>query len=107
MTKVEIINLKEVISFVFNERLKMKEQKNPLQEIYKLIMNSSYGKCLQKAHPEKLVFKNQSNIDKFMDKNYNYITDCIRIYNDNEDYKKYIVKMKQVLTNIIITLIVG
>jgi hypothetical protein len=87
--------LKEVISFVFNERLKMKAQKNPLQEIYKLIMNSSYGKCLQKAHPDKLVFKNQDNIDKFIDKNYNYIVNCEEINNDNEDYKKYVIKMKQ------------
>jgi hypothetical protein len=55
--------LKEVISFVFNERLKMKEKS--ITEIYKLI-KSSYGK-LQKAQN----YKNQSNI-KFMDKNYNY-----------------------------------
>jgi hypothetical protein len=119
--------LKEVISFVFNERLKMKRQirtenevfdfdtdkeakakekelkeknikytkGNPLQEIYKLIMNSSYGKCLQKAHPDKLVFKNQDNIEKFVDKNYNYITEYYEINNDNEDYKKYVIKMKQ------------
>jgi hypothetical protein len=32
-------------------------------------------KCLQKAHPDKLVFKNQDNIDKFIDKNYNYINE--------------------------------
>jgi hypothetical protein len=119
--------LEEVISFVFNERLKMKRQirtdnevfdfdtdkeakakekelkeknikytkGNPLQEIYKLIMNSSYGKCLQKAHPDKLVFKNQDNIDKFVDKNYNYINEYYEIYNEESDYKKYIVKMKQ------------
>lgn len=87
--------LEEVISFVFNERLKMKAQKNPLQEIYKLIMNSSYGKCLQKAHPDKVEFKNQDNIDKFVDKNYNYINEYYEIYNEDSDYKKYIVKMKQ------------
>jgi len=87
--------LEEVISFVFNERLKMKAQKNPLQEIYKLIMNSSYGKCLQKAHPDKVEFKNQDNIDKFVDKNYNYINEYYEIYNEESDYKKYIVKMKQ------------
>jgi len=119
--------LEEVISFVFNERLKMKRQirtddevfdfdtdkeakakekelkeknikytkGNPLQEIYKLIMNSSYGKCLQKAHPDKVEFKNQDNIDKFVDKNYNYINEYYEIYNEESDYKKYIVKMKQ------------
>lgn len=119
--------LGEVISFVFNERLKMKRQirtdnevfdfdtdkeakakekelkqknikytkGNPLQEIYKLIMNSSYGKCLQKAHPDKVEFKNQDNIDKFVDKNYNYINEYYEIYNEESDYKKYVVKMKQ------------
>jgi len=45
--------LRGVIETVFNERLKLKKVGNPLQEIYKLIMNSSYGKTLQKAIPER------------------------------------------------------
>ena len=87
-------NLRDVIDFVFNERLKMKKEKNPLQEIYKLIMNSAYGKTLQKSHPEKVEFKNENDIDKFIDKNYNYIKSYQELYSEGS-FKKYIVKMEK------------
>jgi hypothetical protein len=76
--------LKEVIDFVFNERLEMKKVKNPLEQIYKLIMNSSYGKTLQKAIDENLVFKTSNEIDKYVDKNYNYISKYEKINDDGE-----------------------
>ena len=84
--------LSEVIKFVFEERVKLKESKNPLQEIYKLIMNCSYGKTLQKAHPEKIVFKTEFNAEDFISKNYNYITSYQELYNGNSEFKKYIIK---------------
>ncbi|HRF70068.1 MAG TPA: DNA polymerase [Candidatus Pelethenecus sp.] len=40
--------IKEVIEFMFNERIKLKKQGNPLQNAYKLILNASYGKLIQK-----------------------------------------------------------
>ena len=72
----------------------MKKEKNPLQEIYKLIMNSAYGKTLQKSHPEKVEFKNENDIDKFIDKNYNYIKSYQELYSEGS-FKKYIVKMEK------------
>ena len=86
--------LEEICNHLFNERLKMKAIKNPLQEIYKLIMNSSYGKTLQKAHPENIVFKNENNIDAFVDKNYNSVKNYREIECDN-GFKKYIVKTEK------------
>ena len=80
--------LKEVIDFVFNERLKMKKVKNPLEQIYKLIMNSSYGKTLQKAIDENLVFKTSEEIDNYVDKNYNYISKYEKI-NDDGNIDRY------------------
>jgi len=82
--------LKEVIDFVFNERLEMKKVKNPLEQIYKLIMNSSYGKTLQKAIDENLVFKTSNEIDKYVDKNYNYISKYEKI-NDDGEIERYAV----------------
>ena len=87
-------NLRDVINFVFNERLKMKKEGNPLQEIYKLIANSAYGKTLQKSHPEKVEFKNENDIDKFIDKNYNYIKSYQELYSEGS-FKKFIVKMEK------------
>jgi hypothetical protein len=34
----------EVIKYIFNERQKMKAESNPMQQVYKLFMNSAYGK---------------------------------------------------------------
>jgi hypothetical protein len=87
-------DLRNVINFVFNERLKMKKEGNPLQEVYKLIMNSAYGKTLQKSHPEKIEFKNENNIDKFVDKNYNYIKSYLELHSE-DSFKKYLVKMEK------------
>ena len=91
-------NLRNVIDFVFNERLKMKKEGNPLQEVYKLIMNSAYGKTLQKSHPETIEFKNENTIDKFVDKNYNYITSYLELHSEGS-FKKYLVKMEKGIEN--------
>ena len=40
--------LSKTIEKLYNQRLELKRQKNPAQEVLKLIMNSSYGKCIQK-----------------------------------------------------------
>ena len=72
----------------------MKKQKNALEQIYKLIMNSAYGKTLQKSHPEQIHFKNENDIDKFIDKNYNYIKTYEELYSKGS-FKKYIVKMEK------------
>jgi len=87
--------LKEVIEMVFNERLKMKKVKNPLQEIYKLIMNSSYGKTLQKAISDEIKFKNDKEIDNFIDKYYNRIVHYEELYGNNDDYKRYKIKVEK------------
>lgn len=44
-----------VISRLYNERKKAKEENNIIQEVYKLIMNSCYGKCIEKPHLKKYV----------------------------------------------------
>jgi len=41
--------VKEVIRYLFEKRLELKQEKNKAEMIYKLIMNSSYGRNLMKA----------------------------------------------------------
>ena len=36
------------MNFLFNERLRLKSEGNPLQNVFKLLMNSSYGKTILK-----------------------------------------------------------
>ena len=41
-------SIQKEIRNIFNKRLEYKKQKNPLQQLYKLIMNSCYGKTIEK-----------------------------------------------------------
>lgn len=63
--------VQEVIQAIFNKRLEYKDQKNPLQNVYKLILNSVYGKTIIKPHVKNVsYFKNGSEeYHKFISKN--------------------------------------
>ena len=65
--------LKEFIQHLYNRRRELKEQGNPLQEVYKLILNSCYGKMIQKPYPTKKVVKNSDDAGDFLLKNANWI----------------------------------
>ena len=67
------MKLKEIITFLFDERLRLKDKENPLQNIYKLIMNSSYGKTLLKPIDEKVKYiKGTDNMMNYIVNNYTF-----------------------------------
>jgi hypothetical protein len=49
---------KNVIEEIYNKRLALKKQKNPFEKVYKLIMNSSYGKFGERILTTNSRFKN-------------------------------------------------
>ena len=63
----------EVITTLFNERLKKKSEGNVIQKVYKLIMNSAYGKTLLKPIDEDVDVIYKKNWDKYLSRNYNFI----------------------------------
>jgi hypothetical protein len=64
----------ETINYLFQERINKKKQKNPAQQIYKLIMNASYGKSIMKPIESKSVFfDNKDDFEIFMSRNYNWV----------------------------------
>lgn len=66
--------IKEVITELFNERKKKKAEKNPIQIVYKEILNSAYGKTIMKAtNIDTKYINGKENFEKYFDKNYNYI----------------------------------
>ena len=65
--------IKETIRNVFDERLKFKKLNNPIQMVYKLIMNSSYGKTIQKAHDTKVQIVREDQITEYKIKNWHLI----------------------------------
>ena len=76
--------VQQVIKELFNKRKMYKEQHNNLQQIYKLTMNSCYGKNLE--HPVDKDYKylhEGDELDKFWLKNYNKIVDDVKIANSD------------------------
>lgn len=77
----------ETIQYVFEQRLKYKAMKdedgnsNPLQLVFKELMNSSYGKtCLKPIDCEDEYVK-ASLIDEYVVRNYNYIKEMTLLAN--------------------------
>lgn len=76
--------IKEVITFLFNERKKKKKEGNPIQNTYKLLMNSCYGKtCLKPIEDETMII-NESKFNSYLINNYNYIKNYSKIENSNK-----------------------
>ena len=85
--------MREVINYIFEERKKLKAEENPLQEVYKLIMNGAYGKTLQGAYDEQINFiYGEDRLEKYISKNYNTV-DYYTEFGSNEKNPKYRVKI--------------
>ena len=81
-----------IIRKMFNARLEMKKQKNPIQLVYKLIMNSAYGRTILKEQETREVYKNtKEEAMKYMTMNYNNVVECRQLENDT----KYVIKMRE------------
>lgn len=81
-------NIKELIQKLFNTRKQLKAEENPREVIYKLILNSAYGKLIQKAHDtETKIISGNKNIDTFLSRNYNEIK-CYTKYDTREGMEK-------------------
>jgi hypothetical protein len=63
---------------MFLERLKQKKEKNPIQNVYKLLMNSSYGKTALKEIDEEVKYINNEDFDKTLKKRYNWVKHATR-----------------------------
>lgn len=86
--------IKEKIKYIFDERLRMKKLKNPIQLVYKLLMNSSYGKTILKPiEDEMIVKKSKEEAMKFIKFNYNYIKEYYKVDNSEQ----WIIKKKKSL----------
>jgi len=82
--------IQDTIKKLFELRKLLKSRNNPLQEIIKLMMNSCYGKSIQRTIETTSKFKTQNEIDAYVIKNYNKIDEIITI----EENKLYEVKQR-------------
>ena len=70
------MNLKPTIEHLFKTRLEAKKQKNPIEKIYKLLMNSCYGKCLLKPIDTEYQYISNSKYKEFLSANYNWVKEA-------------------------------
>lgn len=78
--------IKKVMSYLFNERKKKKAEKNPVQIIYKLMMNSSYGKTIMKPIDDKFtIIKGREKALDHIIRNHNMIKYYVKL-NDSDQY---------------------
>ena len=75
----------ETIKYLFNKRVEMKKAKNPIQMVYKELMNSAYGKTILKnTNTDYKYFSKKEEFENYLDYNYNYIHSYEYIDGTNE-----------------------
>jgi hypothetical protein len=91
------MKLRETISFLFNERLKLKKLENPLENIFKLIMNSAYGKTLLKPIDEEVTYiKGRQEMKKHIINNYTFHKETTLMSENDIDDKLKIYEVKKI-----------
>lgn len=82
--------INKTINYLFDERLKYKALKNPVQEVYKLIMNSAYGKSIMKEiETEDKYIYNKKDYDIYLRRNYVDIKSIETLNEDSYILTKY------------------
>jgi len=91
--------IKDVIQKLFDLRLKYKKQKNPLQNTIKTLLNSIYGKSIQKPTKNDTIFVKKCNLASKVMNYHDQITGIItnvrcneKIRDEIEDYMKNVLK---------------
>ena len=65
--------IKSVMEHLFKQRLKFKKLKNPIQMVFKELMNSSYGKTFMKPIDSDKEYISVKKLKEYIDYNYNNI----------------------------------
>jgi hypothetical protein len=88
--------ISEVINECFKERLKLKAQGNPLADVYKIILVSSYGKMGQKAVEKQVKYVDEKDHAAFLDRSYHLITQTDDMGNGQHQHRvEYTVELDQ------------
>jgi len=68
-------------------KLKVKEE-NPIELVYKLVLNSIYGIMIENEHMSKILnFNNENDFNKYLDLNHESISEYVKI---NNSYRVYV-----------------
>jgi hypothetical protein len=75
--------IRDAIHKIFTERARLKNEGNATQEVLKLIMNSAYGKSIQKAILKTTKYVKKEDADWFEYSHYNMLLESYTIANSN------------------------
>jgi hypothetical protein len=87
--------IKEFIYELFTERLKKKAEDNPIQEVYKEIMNSFYGRLIMKEIDCQLNVFTEKTYKQKISYHFNHIKNIMKIHDSN----KYLFKIEKSINN--------
>lgn len=85
--------IRTIIKYLFDQRKKYKEEGNPIQEIYKLIMNSAYGKSLLAPIEHDVVVVEEQDFKNYVIRKYDFIHEINQVGN------KYFIKLKKAIND--------
>jgi len=87
------IEIRRCIDHLFKERLKKKNEGNPAQVVYKLLMNSSYGMTLLKPiSTDDKVFNDSKTLNTYIAKNFDFIKEFTQIGKNTDKWALKAVK---------------
>jgi hypothetical protein len=79
------IKIKDTIKNIFEERKRLKKNDNPAELVYKLIMNSGYGKSIMKpVESETKIFNDLEKFNVYLSNNYTWIQEFTKLENSNK-----------------------
>lgn len=74
--------IQKEIRRIFEKRVEYKKEKNPLQLLYKLVMNSCYGKTIERPVDKDYKYLHEGDeLDNYWYKNYNKIVEDVKLDN--------------------------
>ena len=83
--------IRETIKKLFQLRAEYKKQGNSIQQVIKLIMNSGYGKSIQKPIDSELKYIDESKIEHYLYEHWHNIQECRKI----PESKQYLIKLNK------------
>ena len=85
--------IRDTIKKLFQLRAEYKKQGNSIQQVIKLIMNSGYGKSIQKPIDNELKYVDESKIDHYLYEHWHNIQECRKI----PESKQYLIKLNKTI----------
>lgn len=80
--------INDCIKTIYNKRAEAKIRGETIEQVYKLIMNSSYGKCIEKPHDTKIIVVQGKYFTKHLSTHYVNVTSYDQVMTFRDHWEK-------------------